>query len=440
MAPGALQQHSQRAWSRRSTGMARLPLQEAVGLVPAARQLAEGRVEIAGLAPADGAGHAELEGLHAGRDRIETLRGDLERPRAPGTPWLQCAQPGQKGGRELGVGTALAQRPERVAVEHLEPARLQPGEVEAQAPTHSSDGIGWGTPLQVLAEKLQGNGPDRRVRGIEAVEPDALDVGRKDGASVFGKQRVEVLSLVVYEGPPHVELGDFDPGQAPEVLRWVLEHPPLVTVEVGAEGEGERGQRLRSQRMQRFDPEVRGAVGLAPDSRGSVQRMGAVGLGNDREHLEPHGHSCSRIGAGQASTAGPWAANKATAIRSIPNATQALWAVSPLAVRIPKGAPKWSRWQLAESTAVSGAPSKIGVIPSILSDSARCWAASAVPRRPKNGSLAGTAVIWSPSWLNSSKPAARPRSRWKRAPAWSPTKTTSCIWNACWRDGSSVGS
>ena len=123
----------------------------------------------------------------------------------------------------------------------------------------------------------------------------------------------ELLDDMVDDRLPNVQLGDLEPEQRAEILGRELEEGPLVALEVGAEGEAPRGQRVEPQGVQHLDPHVDVAVGLRPGPLDGVEAMGTELVGGERKEggghggkgRAAHGHSWVRTPAGQPSGSGP---------------------------------------------------------------------------------------------------------------------------------------
>ena len=330
-------------------------------------------------------------------------------------------QPVDERCRELGRGTALSARPERVEVERLDVLGSQPGGVVARGaarsgawdrrrdvgprapwsePTAPDDqlvgvtadavetdasrrraadaaGSAWGPSRNTPSKSSPSSSkypalwkyPSRRPAGSmllgtmarlgvgDAVR-DTRRVGQEPGVRLHDEQppQLELLDGVVEGGAPDVHLGHLQPEERPEILGRELEEGPLVALEVGADGEGGRGQGIETQGVEQLDPEIDVAIGLGPRPLGGVERMRSVAGRIDRHHPQPgpraHGQSRSRAAAGQSAGCIPCVRNRAKVMRSRPKPKQHECATSPSAVTIPKGSPKWSRWQLADAIAV----------------------------------------------------------------------------------------
>src|SRR5664280_102421 len=132
-------------------------------------------------------------------------------------------------------------------------------------------------------------GHDGALHVVDLVR-DSPGVGQEPRVDLDGAQppELQLLDHMVEHRPPHVELGDLQPVEHPEILRGVLEEGPLVALEVGAQGEGSARHRVEPECMEHLDPHVDVAVGLRPVALRCVQRVGSESIRGQGEQGDGH--------------------------------------------------------------------------------------------------------------------------------------------------------
>ena len=87
------------------------------------------------------------------------------------------------------------------------------------------------------------------------------------------------------EGTPDIQFVHFDSVQEPQVFFGIVEHRPLLTVKVSADGEGEAGDGVELPRVQNLDPHIGGAIESQPSPLrprgGCEERTGQGPAGGD---------------------------------------------------------------------------------------------------------------------------------------------------------------
>ena len=258
---------------------------------------------------------------------------------------------------------------------------------------------GWSSTMVVLVCWLAVVG----AGGVGQPERVGLGADELAGAQVFDG--------MLEQRAPDGQLLHVDAVQLAQLVRRRLEEGPLVALEVDRQGEGQRRQRARASAR----AAARSRCRRSSSSRPRPRLRRAAGAAGSGPRSSPGKTSCRlmaraglRTSSGQRAGSKPWVFNSASVTRSSPKPRQAVWAIDSSALRMPNMLLKWSWCQLKEQTAVGLSSEITGTRISNFRRWSTWLAASILPARPKNGSLATSLVAGRPSPSSRSSPRSQP--------------------------------